>query len=217
MYPGCSFRYVLDTLDSGFISFWKLALVGFLLLCRNAIFTLSRFFLTAKVSYGTLCFPLSLVGMHSAAASMWAFAKFWYSSLEVIVPDIFNGKSYLFLCIMLYSSLMESFIIMQEFFLIVLPNSVSNFSTQSRKFSAKNEANKKYLVYWSLTANHKTSSFFLIFWNTLKKTKDDSNTNIVTLLILKKLKTSKNYFDSPIRNYRLESLAMFIWLKIYNE
>ena len=42
-----------------------LALVGFLLLHTDAVFTLSRFFLTVKVFNETLCFALSLVGVHS--------------------------------------------------------------------------------------------------------------------------------------------------------
>ena len=45
-------------------------LVGFLLSNRDAVFISSRFFLSANVSQGTLYFALSLVVMHSAAASM---------------------------------------------------------------------------------------------------------------------------------------------------
>ena len=46
---------------------------------------LSRFFfLTSCVSHGTLYLSLSLVGMHSAVASMLALTKFSYSSFEYL-------------------------------------------------------------------------------------------------------------------------------------
>ena len=50
--------------------------------------TSERFFLTSNVSHGTLCLALSLVGMYSTAASMWALMKFSYSSFGVGVSDI---------------------------------------------------------------------------------------------------------------------------------
>ena len=50
------------------------------------------FILNANVSHRTLCLALSLVGMHSAAAaaaSMWAWTNFSYSSFGVSVSNIF--------------------------------------------------------------------------------------------------------------------------------
>ena len=75
MYSVCSFRYILVNSFCTLI-FWILILVGFLLLCMEAIFTSACFFLTANVSYGTLGLALCLVGMHSAATSKWALMKF---------------------------------------------------------------------------------------------------------------------------------------------
>ena len=69
------------------LNFYVLALVGFLLLHNDAFFTLSHFFLTASVSFGTQHLALDLVGMHFAAASMWALMKFSYSSFGVCVSD----------------------------------------------------------------------------------------------------------------------------------
>ena len=71
-----------------FLSFRTLILVGFLLLHWEAVFMSARFFYTANVSYGTLGLALCLVGMHSAAASKWALAKFSYSSFGLGVSDI---------------------------------------------------------------------------------------------------------------------------------
>ena len=71
-----------------YLSFCTLVLVGFLLLHRDAVFTLSHFFLTANVSHGTLCLALGLVGIHSAAASMWEMMKFSYLSFGVGASDI---------------------------------------------------------------------------------------------------------------------------------
>ena len=56
MYSVCSFKYALVSSLCAFLSFWALALVGFLLLHRDAIFILSHFFLTANVSHE--CFEL---------------------------------------------------------------------------------------------------------------------------------------------------------------
>ena len=39
---------------------------------------LSHFFLTTCVSHRILCLALGLVGIHSAAASMWALIKIMY-------------------------------------------------------------------------------------------------------------------------------------------
>ena len=53
-----------------------LALVVFLL-HKDDVFTLSRFFLTAIVSYGTLYLALNLVvRMQSVVASMWGLTKY---------------------------------------------------------------------------------------------------------------------------------------------
>ena len=90
MYSIYSFCNIFIRWFCVFLSFWALALVWILLLHRNAVFTLSRFFLSAIVFLGTLCLALSLVVMHSsvAAASIWAWTKFSYSSLEVSVSDV---------------------------------------------------------------------------------------------------------------------------------
>ena len=61
MYSICSFWYALISSLSAFLRFWRLALVGFLLLHRDGVFTLSCFFLTANVSNRILCSVLSLV------------------------------------------------------------------------------------------------------------------------------------------------------------
>ena len=81
----CSFRYMLVNSFCAFLSFWALILVRFLLLHREAVFTLARFFLTANVSHGTLSFVLCLVDMHSAVATKWALTKFSYSSFGVFL------------------------------------------------------------------------------------------------------------------------------------
>ena len=69
MYSVFSFRYIFANSFCAFLSFRALVLVGFFLLHLEAVFTSTRFFLTANVSYGTLGLALCLVGMHSAAAS----------------------------------------------------------------------------------------------------------------------------------------------------
>ena len=56
--------------------FLSVGVIWFLLLHRDAVLMSSRFFLTANISQGTLCFVLGVVGMHSAAASLWALTKF---------------------------------------------------------------------------------------------------------------------------------------------
>ena len=65
IYSVSSFRYALLSSLWAVLSFWALALVGFLLLHWDVLFTLSHFFLTANFS---LCFAFSLVGIHSAVA-----------------------------------------------------------------------------------------------------------------------------------------------------
>ena len=87
MYSVCSFKYALDRSVCAFIRFWAQAWVGFILLHRDADFTLTHFFLTAKVSHGTQYFDFSLFGMHSAAASMWTLTKFSFSSLGANVSE----------------------------------------------------------------------------------------------------------------------------------
>ena len=104
LYSVCSFRYTLVNSHYAFFSLWALGLIGFLLLHRSAIFTLSLFSLTTNVSHGTLCFALSLIGMHSAAASMWALTKFSYSSFGVCVSDIPWSTSNWFLSVIVYLS-----------------------------------------------------------------------------------------------------------------
>ena len=108
MYSICSFRYALFSSLCAFLSFWALALFGFLLLHRDAVFTLSHFFLTANVSHRTLF--CSLVGMHSAAASMWALTKFSYSSFGVDIYDISFSDRICFL-VLLYIYIANIFIV----------------------------------------------------------------------------------------------------------
>ena len=69
MYSVCSFRYMLANSFCTFLSFRALVLVGFFLLCLEAVFTFARFSLTANVSHGTQGLLFCLVRMHSAAAS----------------------------------------------------------------------------------------------------------------------------------------------------
>ena len=104
MYSICSFWYALIYSLCAFLSFCVLVLVGFLLLHRDAVSTLSRFFLTANVSQRTQCLALSLVGIHSAAASMWALMKFSYLSFGVSVSDISWRVLDLFLSVIIYLS-----------------------------------------------------------------------------------------------------------------
>ena len=63
MYSACSFWYMQANSFCAFLSFKALVLVGFFLLHLEAVFTSTRFFLTANVSYGTLGLALCLVGM----------------------------------------------------------------------------------------------------------------------------------------------------------
>ena len=72
-----------------FLGFCALTFVGFLLLHKDAFFTLSRFFLINSDSYGTLHLALALVVMHSVAASLRVLTKFSYSSFGVYFSDIF--------------------------------------------------------------------------------------------------------------------------------
>ena len=68
----CSFRYMLANSFCAFFSFGAFVLVGFFLLHLEAVFTSTRFSLTANVSHGTVDLVLSFVGMYFAAASWWA-------------------------------------------------------------------------------------------------------------------------------------------------
>ena len=63
MYSIYSFWFVFISSLCAFVSSWALVLDGFLLLHRDTVFTLSRFFLTANAFHRSLCLPLSLVGM----------------------------------------------------------------------------------------------------------------------------------------------------------
>ena len=80
MYSVCSFRYMLANSFCAFLSFRALVLVGFFLLHSEEVFTSAHFFLTANVSHETLGLGLSLVAMHSTAASKLTLTKFSYSS-----------------------------------------------------------------------------------------------------------------------------------------
>ena len=51
-------------------------------------FLVMSFFLATSDSHGTLYLTFGYIGMHSAAASMWALTKISYSSFEVCVSDI---------------------------------------------------------------------------------------------------------------------------------
>ena len=97
MYSICSFRHILANSFCAIINFR--ALVEFLLLHLEAVFTSAHFFLTANVSHRTLDLALYLVGMHYAATSQWALTKFSYSSFGVGISDIFWSASNLFLSV----------------------------------------------------------------------------------------------------------------------
>ena len=101
MYSVCSFRYMLANSFCAFLSFRALVLVGFFPFHLETVFTSARFFLTANVSHETVGLALCLVGMHSAAASKWAFTKFSYSSFRVCV-SVFCSASNLFLSVNAY-------------------------------------------------------------------------------------------------------------------
>ena len=64
MYSVCSFGYMLANSFCAFFSFRAFVLVGFFLLCLEAVFRCARFSLTANVSHGTLYLVLSFVGIH---------------------------------------------------------------------------------------------------------------------------------------------------------
>ena len=83
-------------------------LVGFFLLHRDAVFRFLRYFLTANVSLETPCLALSLVRMHSAAASTWALTKFSYSSFGVSALNI-SWRSWHFFIVIVYSLLLSVF------------------------------------------------------------------------------------------------------------
>ena len=99
------FWYALISSFCAFVSSWASTLVGFLLLLGDAVFTLSR--LIANVSHEILCFTLSLVGVHSTAASMWSRAKFLPLSFRVSVSDISWRGSNLLLYDIVYLSLIR--------------------------------------------------------------------------------------------------------------
>ena len=87
MYPFRSFWYALIT-SLCVLKFLSVGNSWVPFIIRETFFTLSRFFLTANVSHGTLYLALSLVDMHSAATSMWTFMKFSYSSFGVSVLNV---------------------------------------------------------------------------------------------------------------------------------
>ena len=95
MYFCCSFRYVSSL--RAVLNFCVLAFVGFLLLSKDAIFMLSRFFRATRDSHGTLHLALGLAGMHSAVASMWVLTKFSYSSFGVCFQIYTEGYRICFL------------------------------------------------------------------------------------------------------------------------
>ena len=115
IYSVCSFRYMLANSFWTFLSFregklWTYTYANntkYFQLHLIVVFTSARFFLTAYVSHGTLGLALSLVGMHSAAASKWALTKFSYSSFGVCISVFSCSASNLFLSVNAYLSLIS--------------------------------------------------------------------------------------------------------------
>ena len=64
MYSICSFKYMIANSFCAFLRLRVLILVRLFLLHLEAVFTSSRFFLTANVSHGPLGLAFCLVGMH---------------------------------------------------------------------------------------------------------------------------------------------------------
>ena len=96
------FLYILISSLCAVLIFWVLAIIRFLLLHRDIVFTLSHFLFTINVSHRTLCLALSLISMHSAPASMWELTKFSYSWFGISVSDISWSASNLFLSVIVY-------------------------------------------------------------------------------------------------------------------
>ena len=107
MYSVCSFRYMFANSFCPFFSFRSFVLVGFFLLDLEAVFTFTRFSLTANVSHGTLDFVLCFIGMYFAAACKWVLTKFSYSSFGVCVSVFSCSASNLFLNAITYLSLIS--------------------------------------------------------------------------------------------------------------
>ena len=116
MYFVCSFRYMPANWYCAFFSFLAFVCVGFFRYLFEAVFTCARFSLTATVSHGTLYLVLGFVGIHFAAASRCAMAKFSYSSFGVpfsvfpcSVSNLFlNSDTYLSLISLLLLSRAQS-------------------------------------------------------------------------------------------------------------
>ena len=71
-----------------FSCFCVLVFVKFLLSSKDTFFSCYLIFLTATDSQATLHLALGLVGLHSAAASIWTVTKFSYLSFEVCLSDV---------------------------------------------------------------------------------------------------------------------------------
>ena len=99
--------YILAISFGAFLSFRALILLVFLLLYLKAVFMSACRILTANVAHATLGLVLSLVDMHSSAASRWALTESSYSLFGVCVSDLFGGASYLFLSVIVYVSLIS--------------------------------------------------------------------------------------------------------------
>ena len=56
--------------------------------CKDTLFMLFRFSQSVFDSQETQHLAFGLVGMHSAAASIWAVTKFSHSSFGVCLPDV---------------------------------------------------------------------------------------------------------------------------------
>ena len=82
MHSYCSFWHVLV------LKFLRVVFLGLLLLSRDTIFMLSRFFLTTSDSRRTLNSALVSVSMRSTTSSMWAVTKLSYSSFGECISDI---------------------------------------------------------------------------------------------------------------------------------
>ena len=104
MYSNSSFWYVLVSSLRAFLSSGTLAFVGLHFWIR-ILFKLSHFFLVTSDSHEILHLALGLIGMHSAAASIWAITKISNSSFGVCGSDVSWSVSNLFYTVNIYSLL----------------------------------------------------------------------------------------------------------------
>ena len=102
MYSNSSFGYVFVSSFRSFLSFCALEFVSFLLLNKFAFGALCDLFLTTIDSQRTRHLILILIGMHYAAASIWAITKFSNSSFGACLLDVSWRVSDLFLTFTVY-------------------------------------------------------------------------------------------------------------------